>query len=420
MSKILIKNIKGLFQAGEELPMCKAGKEMDHSNMIENAFLAIEDDEIIAYGSMEDWGGITDWRDLEVIDADGKYVLPTFCDSHTHAVFAATREEEFEDRIKGRSYEQIALKGGGILNSARKLQAMSEDELFEQALERIHNLIPYGTGAIEIKSGYGLTVEAELKMLRVIKRLKAASSLTIKATFLGAHAFPVEFKEHHQGYIDLIINEMLPAINDEGLADYIDCFCERNYFSVEEMTELLTAGAKYSLTPKVHVNQFSVMGGVKAAVDFGARSVDHLEEMNHADMLALKDSGCMPTLLPGCSFFLSIPYGKAREMMENNLPVALASDFNPGSSPSGNMQLLSSLACTKMKMTPIETLNAMTINTAYAMGLEKTHGTITIGKKANVMITKPISSLARIPYSFGENSIEQVILAGKVVSSSFR
>jgi imidazolonepropionase len=420
MSKILIKNIKGLFQAGEDLPVFKAGKEMDNPNMIKNAFLAIEDDIIVAYGSMEDWGGISDWRDLEVIDADGKYVLPTFCDSHTHAVFAATREEEFEDRIKGRSYEEIALKGGGILNSARKLQAMSEDELFEQALERIHNLIPYGTGAIEIKSGYGLTVDAELKMLRVIKRLKAASPLTIKATFLGAHAFPIEFKEYHQGYIDLIINEMLPAINGEGLADYIDCFCERNYFSVEEMTGLLTAGAKYSLTPKVHVNQFSVMGGVKAAVDFGARSVDHLEEMNNADMLALKDSGCMPTLLPGCSFFLSIPFGKARELMENDLPVALASDFNPGSAPSGNMQLLSSLACTKMKMTPIETLNAMTINTAYAMGLEKTHGTITIGKKANVMITKPISSLARIPYSFGENSIEQVILGGKVISNTFR
>jgi imidazolonepropionase len=420
MSKILIKNIKGLFQAGEDLPVFKAGKEMDNPNMIENAFLAIEDDIIVAYGSMEDWGGISDWRDLEVIDADGKYVLPTFCDSHTHAVFAATREEEFEDRIKGRSYEEIALKGGGILNSARKLQAMSEDELFEQALERIHNLIPYGTGAIEIKSGYGLTVDAELKMLRVIKRLKAASPLTIKATFLGAHAFPIEFKEYHQGYIDLIINEMLPAINGEGLADYIDCFCERNYFSVEEMTGLLTAGAKYSLTPKVHVNQFSVMGGVKAAVDFGARSVDHLEEMNNADMLALKDSGCMPTLLPGCSFFLSIPFGKARELMENDLPVALASDFNPGSAPSGNMQLLSSLACTKMKMTPIETLNAMTINTAYAMGLEKTHGTITIGKKANVMITKPISSLARIPYSFGENSIDQVILGGKVISNTFR
>ena len=420
MSKILIKNIKGLFQAGEDLPVFKAGKEMDNPSMIENAFLAIEDDIIVAYGSMEDWGGITDWRDLEVIDADGKYVLPTFCDSHTHAVFAATREEEFEDRIKGLTYEEIALKGGGILNSARKLQAMSEDELFEQALERIHNLIPYGTGAIEIKSGYGLTVDAELKMLRVIKRLKAASPLTIKATFLGAHAFPIEFKEYHQGYIDLIINEMLPAINGEGLADYIDCFCERNYFSVEEMTGLLTAGAKYSLTPKVHVNQFSVMGGVKAAVDFGARSVDHLEEMNNADMLALKDSGCMPTLLPGCSFFLSIPFGKARELMENDLPVALASDFNPGSAPSGNMQLLSSLACTKMKMTPIETLNAMTINTAYAMGLEKTHGTITIGKKANVMITKPISSLARIPYSFGENSIEQVILGGKVISNTFR
>ena len=420
MSKILIKNIKGLFQAGEDLPLYKSGKKMDDPTMIENAFLAIEDDVIIAYGSMEDWGGITDWRDLEVIDADGRYVLPTFCDSHTHAVFAATREEEFEDRIKGLSYEEIALKGGGILNSARKLQAMSEDELFEQALERIHNLIPYGTGAIEIKSGYGLTVDAELKMLRVIKRLKAVSPLTIKATFLGAHAFPKEFKEHHQGYIDLIINEMLPAINDEALADYIDCFCERNYFSVEEMTELLTAGAKYSLTPKVHVNQFSVMGGVKAAVDFGARSVDHLEEMDNADILALKDSACMPTLLPGCSFFLSIPFGKAREMMENGLPVALASDFNPGSAPSGNMQLLSSLACTKMKMTPVETLNAMTINTAYAMGLEKTHGTITIGKKANVMITKPISSLARIPYSFGENSIEQVILNGKMMPHLIR
>jgi imidazolonepropionase len=257
-------------------------------------------------------------------------------------------------------------------------------------------------------------------MLRVIKRLKAASPLTIKATFLGAHAFPIEFKEYHQGYIDLIINEMLPAINGEGLADYIDCFCERNYFSVEEMTELLTAGAKYNLTPKVHVNQFSVMGGVKAAIDVGARSVDHLEEMDNADIQALKDSACMPTLLPGCSFFLSIPFGKARELLENDLPVALASDFNPGSSPSGNMQLLSSLACTKMKMTPIETLNAMTINTAYAMGLENTLGTITIGKKANVMITKPLSSLARIPYSFGENSIEQVILGGKVVSSLFR
>ena len=415
MSKILIKNIKGLFQVGEDLPVFKAGKEMDNPSMMENAFLAIEDDIIVAYGSMEDWGGINDWRDLEVIDADGKYVLPTFCDSHTHSVFAATREEEFEDRIKGLTYEEIALKGGGILNSARKLQSMSEDELFEQALERIHNLIPYGTGAIEIKSGYGLTVDAELKMLRVIKRLKAVSPLTIKATFLGAHAFPPEFKEHHQGYIDLIINEMLPAINDEGLADYIDCFCERNYFSVEEMEQLLTAGAKYSLTPKVHVNQFSVMGGVKAAIDFGARSVDHLEEMDTADILALKDSACMPTLLPGCSFFLSIPFGKARELIENDLPVALASDFNPGSAPSGNMQLLSSLACTKMKMTPIETLNAMTINTAHAMGLEETHGTISLGKRAIVMITKSISSLARIPYSFGENSIEQVILKGKVM-----
>jgi len=414
MTKILIKNIKGLFQAGNNLPKYKKGTQMDDGDIIENAFLAIEDDEIIAFGKMEDWAGISDWRDLEVIDAEGKYVLPTFCDSHTHAVFAATREEEFEDRIKGLSYEEIALKGGGILNSAARLQEMDEDTLFEEALTRIHGLAEYGTGAIEIKSGYGLSVEGELKMLRVIKRLKAASPMAIKATFLGAHAFPNDYKKDHKGYIDLMINEMLPKIAEEDLADYIDCFCERNYFTVEQMTLLLREGAKYNLVPKVHVNQFSIMGGVKAAVEHGALSVDHLEELNDADIKALKGSDTMPTFLPGCSFFLSIPYGKARQLMSAGLPLALASDFNPGSSPSGNMQLLTSIACAKMNMTPIETLNATTINTAYAMGISDTHGSITVGKKANIMITHQISSLARIPYSFGENTIETAILNGKV------
>lgn len=414
MSKILIKNIKGLFQAGEHLPLYKKGKEMQNGDLIENAFLALENDEIIAYGKMEDWGGITDWRDLEVLDAEGKYVLPAFCDPHTHTVFAATREEEFEDRIKGLSYEEIALKGGGILNSARKLQNMSEEALYEDAKKRIELLKSYGTGALEIKSGYGLTVEAELKMLRVIKRLKNIMDVAIKATFLGAHAFPKEYKDNHQGYIDLIINEMLPKVQEEKLADFIDCFCERNYFSPTEMEELLTAGTKYNLIPKVHVNQFSVMGGVAAAIKHNALSVDHLEEMENADIEALKGSNCMPTLLPGCSFFLSIPYGKAREIIENDLPVALGSDFNPGSAPSGNIQFLLSLACAKMYMTPTEALNAVTINAAYAMGIAETHGSISIGKKANVLITKPMEALARIPYSFGENNIETVIINGKI------
>ena len=414
MAKILIKNIKGLFQAGEDMPQFKKGKEMDNGNLIENAFLAIDGDEIMAYGKMEDWGGIADWRDLEVIDAEGKYVLPTFCDSHTHAVFAATREGEFEDRIKGLSYEEIAQKGGGILNSAARLREMDEDTLFEEALERIHGLVHYGTGAIEIKSGYGLTVNAELKMLRVIKRLKEVSPMTIKSTFLGAHAFPNEYKENHEGYIDLIINEMLPRIAEENLADYIDCFCERNYFTLEQMNKILEAGAKYNLPAKVHVNQFSIMGGVKGAVDHGALSVDHLEELDENDIQALQGSKVMPTFLPGCSFFLSIPYGKAREVIAADLPLALATDYNPGSSPNGNMQLITSLGCVKMNMTPTEAFNATTLNTAYAMGISETHGSITEGKKANIMITKPMASLSRIPYSFGENNIETVILNGEV------
>jgi len=414
MGKILIKNIKGLFQTGDQLVRYKKGVEMQNANLLEDAFLAIEDDMIVAVGKMEDWGGITDWRDLEVIDAEGKFVLPTFCDSHSHAVFAATREKEFEDRIKGLTYEEIALKGGGILNSAQRLQQMSEDELYQDAYHRLKSLASYGTGAIEIKSGYGLTVEAELKMLRVIRRLKENTPMTIKATFLGAHAFPKEFKENQEGYMRLLIEEMLPRIHEEKLADYIDCFCERNYFTLEQMERLLKAGKKYNLIPKVHVNQFSVMGGIATAVKYGARSVDHLEELADEDIIALQNTDCIPTLLPGCSFFLGIPFGKARELMEANLPVALASDYNPGSAPSGNMQLVTSLACAKMKMTPIEALNAVTINTAFAMGIEQTHGSISVGKKANIMITSPMDSLARIPYSFGENNIEQVFLNGKI------
>jgi imidazolonepropionase len=409
MSKILIKNIKGLVQYGENRSAVLRGKEMKELPILENAYLALEDGVIVAYGSMDDWGGITDWRNLEVIDADGKFVMPAFCDSHTHTVFAKTREEEFVDRINGLSYEEIAMKGGGILNSARRLTEMSEDELFDQAKERIDRLMSYGTGALEIKSGYGLSVQAELKMLRVIQRLKRACPIKIKATFLGAHAFPPEYKNNHRAYLDLIINEMLPIIKEEKLADYIDVFCERNYFSVDEMEELLQAGIASGLKPKVHVNQFSALGGIPKAVEMGALSVDHLEELTDEDIQALKGSQTMSTLLPSCSHFLSIPFGDARRLMDNNLPVALASDFNPGSTPSGNLSFVWSLACIKMKMTPEEALNALTINAAYAMDLSATHGTISLGKKTPIVLTKKIPNLAYIPYSFGDQLIERII-----------
>lgn len=409
MNKILIKNIKGLVQVGEDIPAIKRGKEMASLPIIENAFLALEDNMVVAYGSMEDWGGIEDWRDLEIIDASGKYVLPAFCDSHTHTVFARSREEEFVDRIKGLSYQEIALKGGGILNSARRLAEMTEDELYKKSLDRIELLKSYGTGALEIKSGYGLTVEAELKMLRVIKRLKESAGITIKSTFLGAHAFPVEFKENHKGYIDQIKNEMLPAIAKEGLADYIDVFCETNYFTVVEMEEILLEGKKYGLIPKVHVNQFTVLGGIRKAVELGALSVDHLEEISDDDIAALKDSACIPTLLPSCSHFIGIPYGDARKLIDNSLPVSLASDFNPGTTPSGNLAFVWSLACVKMKMTPEEAFNALTVNAAYAMGLSDSHGKIALGRKSPIVITKEIPSLAYIPYAFGDQHIERII-----------
>ncbi len=409
MSKILIKNIKGLVQYGENLPIARIGKEMEELPILENAYLAIEDNIIVAYGSMEEWEGITDWRNVEVIDAEGKYVLPGFCDSHTHIVFAKSREEEFVDRIKGLTYEEIALKGGGILNSARRLAEKSEDALYEEALLRVKKVMATGTAAIEIKSGYGLSVEAELKMLRVIKRLKETLPITVKATFLGAHAFPAAYKENHRGYIDLIINEMLPKIAEEKLADYIDVFCERNYFSLEEMEEILLAGKKYGLIPKVHVNQFSVMGGIAKAIELGALSVDHLEEISEEDIEAIKHSECMPTLLPSCSHFISIPFGNARRLIEAGLPIALASDFNPGTTPTGNLQVVLSLACIKMKLTPEEAINALTLNAAYAMGIHKTHGSISLGKSGNVLITHEIPSLAYIPYAFGENHVARLI-----------
>lgn len=416
MSKILIKNIKSLLQVGEAFPAFKSGAEMNRIPAIDDAFLALEDGVIVAYGAMSDWGGITDWRDLEVIDADGCYVMPAFCDAHTHTVFAASREEEFVDRINGLSYEEIALKGGGILNSARKLADLSEEQLFSDAMVRIERMKSYGTGAIEIKSGYGLSVAAELKMLRVIKRLKSEAGIAIKATFLGAHAFPQAFKDDHEGYIRLIIDEMLPKIAEEGLADYIDAFCERNYFSVEEMTRILEAGKQYGLIPKVHVNQFSVLGAVQAAVNCGALSVDHLEEYDDSDLIALKGSACMPTFLPGCSHFLGIPYGNARAFMDAGLPVALASDFNPGSTPCANLGMIFSLACVKMKMTPEEALNALTINAAYAMGLSATHGTISLGKTTPIILTKKIPSLAYLPYAFGDVHVDRLI--GGATSSS--
>jgi imidazolonepropionase len=415
MSKILIKNIKELVQVETEFKTKVAGAEMKTLPSIKDAWLAIEDDVIIGFGEMVDLE-ITDWVDLEILDASGQLVFPSFCDSHTHLVYAASREEEFVDRINGLSYQEIAAKGGGILNSAKNLQNKSEDELFNDAWKRLEEIKQTGTGAVEIKSGYGLSVEGELKMLRVIKRLKAESDLTIKANFLGAHAIPSEYKENREGYIDLIINKMIPVIEAEGLADYIDVFCETNYYTPEETDRVLQAGIAIGLTPKIHVNQFTSIGGIQAGIKNNALSVDHLEVMEEQDIQDLIKSDVMPTLLPSCSFFLGIPYAPARRLIDSGLPVCLATDFNPGSTPSGNMPFVLSLACINYKMTPEEAINAATINAAYAMGLQETHGSIAIGKKANVFITKPISSIAFIPYYFGGNSIETVIINGKIAN----
>jgi len=412
--KIVIKNISELIQTETTPRKWVAGKDMSHISTIKDAFIEVEEGIITSFGSMEEWNGIEDWNNTDIIDAEGGMVFPTYCDSHTHLVFAASREGEFVDRINGLSYAEIAERGGGILNSADKLQNASEDELFEDALARLKELVQMGTGAIEIKSGYGLTLDAELKMLRVIKRLKENTDVTIKATFLGAHALPKEYKGNKDGYMDLVINKMLPIVVKEGLADYVDIFCEEGYFTVEDTKNLLTAANKLGLQSKTHVNQFNAIGGVKSSVDLGALSVDHLEEMAEEDYEALKGSNCMPTILPSCSFFLGIPYGPAKRMIEEGLPVALATDYNPGSTPSGNMNFVASLGCIQMKMTPEEVINATTINTAYAMGVEKELGSICIGKKANLFITKPIPSYAYLPYSFGHNVIEKVMIAGRL------
>jgi imidazolonepropionase len=409
---VLIKNISELLQIRDADVKKVSGAEMAGLPVIKNAWLRIENDLIADFGSMETCPADA----TETIDAAGKTVLPAWCDSHTHIVYAGNRASEFVDRINGMGYEEIASRGGGILNSAKKLNETSEDEIYAQSKQRLEEIMRLGTGAVEIKSGYGLTVAGELKMLRVIRRLKENYPIAIKATFLGAHAFPVEFKDNHKGYIDLIIDEMLPAIARENLADYIDAFCETGYFSVTETERVIEAGKKYGLIAKIHVNQFNAIGGIQACVKHNALSVDHLEVLNADDIEALKNSQTMPVALPSCSYFLSIPYTPARQMITAGLPLALATDFNPGTTPSGNMNFVVATACIKMKMTPEEAINAATINGAYAMGLSDSHGSITKGKKANLIITKQIPSFYQLPYAFGSNLIDQVLIDGKIIA----
>ncbi|KFF05600.1 imidazolonepropionase [Flavobacterium reichenbachii] len=409
----LITNIKELLQVRETEILKVSGTEMAVLPTIKNAFLLIKDNLIADFGQMNE---LPELKADKIIDATGRIILPSWCDSHTHIVYAGNREQEFVDRINGLSYEEIANRGGGILNSAKKLNETSEEEIYEQSKLRLEEVMHLGTGAVEIKSGYGLTVEGELKMLRVIKKLAENYPITIKATFLGAHAFPSHFKENKAGYIEEIITKMLPEIAKNKLADYIDVFCETGYFSVEETEKIMEAGIQYGLIPKIHVNQFNSIGGIQAGIKFKALSVDHLEIMTPEDIDALKDSETMPVALPSCSYFLSIPYTPAREMIKAGLPIALATDFNPGSTPSGNMNFVVATACIKMKMTPEEAINAATINGAYAMGISKTHGSITKGKKANFILTKPISSYYQIPYAFGSNLIESVFAEGEILT----
>lgn len=408
---LLLTNIKQLCQVetGTEQKHSVKGAAMKVLPSIENAWLFIEDGKIHSFGPMAEPPMV---QANDVLDLSGKLVLPAFCDSHTHLVFAAPREQEFVDRINGLSYEEIARRGGGILNSAKKLNEMPEDELFHQSLVRLHEVMAKGTGAIEIKSGYGLNMENELKMLRVIRRLKEAVPIPIKASFLAAHAYPIEYKQNHDGYLNLIINEMLPAIADEELADYMDVFCEEGFFSVVETEKLLEAGWKYGLKPKIHANQLHYSGGVQVGVKHNAVSVDHLECVGDAEIEALKNGNTMPTLLPAAAFFLGIQYQPARKIIDAGLPVCLATDYNPGSCPSGSVPLLLTLACTQLKMTPEEAINAITINGAAAMEIEKEVGSIAVGKKANLIITKPMPSLAYIPYDFGNNPVEKMLING--------
>lgn len=410
---LLIKNIKKLIQCRTENTPFVSGKDMSFVPSIDNAYLVIKDGKINDFGKMQDLKKInTD----QVIDAKDRMVLPSWCDSHTHIVFAGDRSKEFIDRIKGLSYEEIAARGGGILNSAKLLQNTSEEDLYNQSKMRINSVIRQGTGAIEIKSGYGLSFESELKMLQVIKQIKDSSKMQVKSTFLGAHAYPNEFKENKDGYIDLVLNKMLPAFKKKNLIDFIDVFCEKGYFSPEDTERIIKEGLKYNIRSKIHVNQFNVLGGVKIAVENNALSVDHLEVLQDDDIKILSKGSTIPVVLPTCSYFLGIDYAPARKLIDAGLPLAIASDFNPGSSPSGNMNFVISTACTKMKLTTEEAINAATINGAYAMGLEDKVGSISKDKIANLIITNKINSIDEIPYNFGGNQIHKVILEGEIIS----
>jgi imidazolonepropionase len=419
--RTLITNIKKLVQV-ETQAECKDkvfGHDMDTLPCLENAFLIIENGLIAKFGEMESANSDERMANKELlnsnfdktIDASGKMILPTYVDSHTHLVHAASREDEFVMRIKGKTYAEVAAAGGGILNSAKKMAAISEDELFDISIPKLEEAIKNGTGAIEIKSGYGLNTEAELKMLRVIRRLKELKRIPIKASFLAAHAYPLEYKENHQGYLDLIINEMLPKVADEGLADYIDAFCEQGFFSVDETEQVLEAGAKYGLVPKIHANQLHNSGGIQVGVKHKAISVDHLESLGEEEIKCLQNSNTLPVLLPGAAFFLAMNYQPARALIDANLPVVIASDYNPGSCPSSNMNFMMSLACTQLKMTPNEAINSVTLNGAASLGMQNELGSICIGKKASLIITKPIPSLEYIPYNYAHDNLETMILS---------
>jgi len=411
---ILIKNIKELVQVEYQPVLMRAGKQMSELKTIKNAYLLIEDGIITAFDEMSKMPDSLLKKEFTIIDASGKMVFPSFCDSHTHLVYPASREIEYVDKIKGLSYEEIAKRGGGILNTARKMQEISEDDLYDSAMERLNEIISLGTGAVEIKSGYGLTTESELKMLRVIKRLKENSPLTIKSTFLGAHSIPAEYRGHQEDYVDLVINEMIPQIAAEDFADYIDVFCDKGFFTVEDTDRILMAGIKHGLRAKIHANELDYSGGIQVGVKYNALSVDHLEYTGEKEIKALLNSETMPTILPGAAFFLGMIYAPARKMIDAGLPIALASDFNPGSSPSGNMQLILSMGSILYQLTPEEAINAVTLNTAYAMDLSDSLGSIAIGKKANVFISKPIPSIEFMPYYYGSNKVETVILNGHI------